>query len=364
MTKRLALHDLHESLGAAFGERDGWQVPLHYGDAVAEHRAVRHSVGLADRSYRGKLRFGGKDRMAFLQGQITNDIQQLTESKGLYAAFLTFKGKMVADMELIQHGDAVLMDLEPVLTEKIRTQLSRYIFASDVKIEDVSDATAHFSLQGPASTDLLGKLSGEVLPPLSERGMVQRNLKGHPVTIIKTAYTGEDGYDLLLPVAHAADVWNLLMDAGRGMGFRPIGFEALEVLRIEAGIPRYGVDMDENVFPVEAGLEEKAISYTKGCYTGQEPISRIKHLGHVNRHLIGFILEDPTPPQKGDKVTKDGQEVGFITSGTVSPTLEKTIALGYLRREIATAGQSVTILRGEKQVSASVALLPLYKREK
>jgi len=362
--KRLALHDRHESLGAFFGEQDGWQVPLHYGNAVAEHRAVRRTVGLADRSYRGKLRFTGKDRITFLQGQITNDVKQLTESQGLYAALLTIKGKMVADLELFQEGDAILMDLEPALTEKIRVQLSRYILAADVKIEDTTEKIAHLTVQGPASTDLLVKLSGENLPILLERSVVRRSFKDHPVTIISTSYTGEKGYDLLLPVAVAPSIWNLLMEAGYGIGIRPIGFEALESLRIEAGIPRYGVDMDENVFPVEVGLEEKAISYTKGCYTGQEPISRIKHRGQANRHLIGFILEDPTPPKKGDKVIKDGQEVGYITSGMISPTLEKAIALGYLRRELAEAGQAVTILRGEKPLLASVTPLPFYQWKK
>jgi glycine cleavage system T protein len=360
--KRLTLHDLHESLDAVFVEQDGWQVPRHYGSSVAEHRAVRHAVGLADRSYRGKIRFTGKDRATFLQGQITNDVQQLTDGQGLYAALLTVKGKMLADLELFQEGDAILMDLEPALTEKIRAHLSRYVLRADVKIDDITGETAHLTLEGPASTDLLGKLSDAALPPLSERGLIRRSIKGHAVTIIKTAYTGEEGYDLLLPVAGASSVWNLLMEAGQGIGIRPVGFEALEMLRVEAGIPRYGVDMDENVFPVEAGLGEKAISYTKGCYTGQEPISRIKHRGQVNRHLIGFILEGAILPQREDKVIKDGQEVGFITSGVVSPTLEKTVALGYLHRELAEAGQSVTILRGEKQISASVASLPFYRR--
>jgi len=361
---QLALHDLHKSLGAVFTELGGWQVPLHYGSSIAEHRAVRQAVGLADRSYRGKLKFTGQDRATFLQGQITNDVQQLTDGQGLYAALLTIKGKMVADLELFQESDAILMDLEPVLTESIGAHLSRYILRADVKIENITEKMAHLTLQGPASTDLLGKLSDKALPPLSVRGLTQRNMKGRVVTIIKTASTGEEGYDLLLPVAAAPDVWNLLMETGQGIGIRPIGFEALEMLRVETGIPRYGVDMDEDVFPVEAGLEEKAISYTKGCYTGQEPISRIKHRGQVNRHLIGFILEEPILPNKGDKIMKDGQEAGFITSGIVSPMIGKTVALGYLRREWAEAGQSVTILRGEKQVSATVASLPFYQRGK
>jgi glycine cleavage system T protein len=362
--KQLALHNRHESLGAVFGERDGWQIPLHYGSAAAEHRAVRRTVGLADRSYRGKLKFTGKDRIVFLQGQLTNDVKQLTEGQGLYAALLTIKGKMVADLELLQEDDAILMDLEPSLTDKIRTQLSRYILRADVKIEDVTDKTAHLTLQGPAAADLLVKVSGESLPSLSERSVIRRNLKGHTVTIVKTAYTGEDGYDIILPAAAASDVWSLFMQTGQGVGIRPVGFEALESLRIEAGVPRYGIDMDEDVFPVEAGLEEKAISYTKGCYTGQEPISRIRHRGQVNRHLIGFIVENPLLPQKGDKVMKDGQEMGYITSGVVSPTLEKTVALGYLRREFADAGQSVTILRGETPIPASVTALPFYERKK
>jgi glycine cleavage system T protein len=360
--RKLALHDRHESLGAVFGERDGWEVPLHYGSAVAEHRAVRRTVGLGDRSYRGKLKFTGKDRVAFLQGQISNDVKQLTESRGLYAAILTIKGKMVADLELFLEDEAILMDLEPSLTDKIRAQLSRYILSANVKIEDITDKTAHFTLQGPDAAGLLGKVSGESLPPLGERGVIRRNWNGHSVMIVKTSYTGEDGYDLLISATAASDIWSRLMQIGQGVGIRPIGLEAIESLRIEAGVPRYGVDMDEDVFPVEAGLEDKAISYTKGCYTGQEPISRIKHRGQVNRHLIGFVLQDP-PPKKGDKVIKNGEEVGYITSGVISPTLEKTVALGYLRREFADSGQSVTILRDEKQVPASVATLPFYQRK-
>src|SRR5262249_5274096 len=158
----------------------------------AEHRGVRRTVGLADRSYRGKLRITGKDRIAFLQGQVSNDVKQLTESQGLYATILTFKGKVVADLELFQEGESVLMDLEPSVTDKIRSQLSRYILAANVKIEDATDRIAHFTVQGPDSAGLLGKVSGESLPQLSDRGVIRRNLKGHPVTIVKASYTGEE----------------------------------------------------------------------------------------------------------------------------------------------------------------------------
>ncbi len=362
--KRLALHSRHESLGAVFGERDGWELPLHYGSAAAEHRAVRRTVGLADRSDRGKLKFTGKDRAAFLQGQITNDVNLLSEGRSVYAALLTFKGKMIADMGLVLDNEAILMDLEPSVTDKVHALLSRYVLSANVKIEDITGETAHFTLQGPDATDLLGKVCGERIPPLSEREVIRLNLNRHRPTIVKTAYTGEQGYDIWVPAAGAADIWGLLMQTGHGMGLRPIGYEALESLRIEAGVPRYGADLDEDVFPVEAGLEEKAISYTKGCYTGQEPISRIKHRGQVNRHLTGFIVDDDIAPGRGDKVMKDKEEAGYVTSGVVSPTLEKTIALGYLRREFAREGETVTILHGEKLVPASVAALPFYEGKK
>ena len=371
MMRTLPLHDIHSTLGAHLKQVLDWEVPAHYGDTQEEHLAVRKNVGIADLSYRGLIRITGPDRTKFLQGLITNDVMGLTEGQGLYAAILNPKGRMLADLRIYAIQEALLVDLDREITDKTVQILNRYKLISKAKLEDLTDSLVHLAVYGPSAKPLLEKVLGSPLPHPPQEDLEFSSIpvqwRGQPIYIIQSMYTGEEGYDLLVPAQQGGALWKEVLDAGSSFGIRPIGLEALESLRVEAGIPRYGIDMDENTFPPEAGLEEKAISYTKGCYVGQETIARIKTYGQVHRKLMGLILEagpsDPLP-QHNDKILKNGEEAGFVTSAVHSPVLNKNIALGYIRRKMIQADLQVTVVSSQDgaKTPAKVVGLPFYKK--
>jgi glycine cleavage system T protein len=370
MMKTLPLHDNHRALGAHFQPILDWEVPSHYGDAREEHLAVRKNAGIADLSYRGLVRISGTDRTKFLQGLITNDVAKLTEGQGLYAAILNPKGRMLADLKIYEIRDAFLVDLDREITDKTIQILSRYKLISKATLEDLTDSLVHLAVYGPSAHPILEKVLGTALPKSLEFSSISVQWHDLQVYVIQSMYTGEQGYDLVIPAQGGATLWKDILNTGSGFGIKPVGLEALEGLRIETGIPRYGIDMDENTFPPEAGLEEKAISYTKGCYVGQETIARIKTYGQVHRKLMGLILQGGPPPKgtfshHGDKVFQDEDEIGFVTSSAYSPVLNQNIALGYIRRKAAQPDLQVNVVGGKDGVktSAKVIDLPFYRRE-
>ncbi len=368
--KTLSLHEIHRSLGAHFTQVLEWEVPSHYGDAWEEHLAVRKKAGIVDLSYRGLIRVTGADRAKFLQGLITNDVMALTEGQGLYAAILNPKGRMLADLKIYAVHEAFLVDQDREITDKTTQILNRYKLISKATMEDLTDSLVHLAIYGPSANPLLEKVLGTTLPKSLEFSSIRIEWHGQQVYAIQSMYTGEQGYDLMVPAQESGALWMEILDAGSGFGIKPVGLEALEGLRIEAGIPRYGIDMDENTFPPEAGLEEKAISYTKGCYVGQETIARIKTYGQVHRKLMGLILQGSpstmgTLPHRDDKVFKDEEEIGFVTSSAYSPILNQNIALGYIRRKAIQPDLQVTVVSSKDGIktSAKVVDLPFYKRD-
>lgn len=359
--RSLPLHARHQARGATFVERAGWAVPAHYGDPVAEHLAVRRGAGLADLSARGKLWLSGEDRQSFLHSLLSNDIQGLHPGQGTYAALLTDKGKMLADLRVYHLGDRLLLDLEPELTARMVEILNGYIIADDVLVEDATEALALLSVHGPAARELLGKLLTDLPSPELHRNTRNR-ISGQDVIAVRVDRTGEEGYDLYVPVSGAAALWEALIEVGAPRGLCPVGEAALESLRIEAGLPRYGADMTEETIPIEAGLEARAISYTKGCYIGQEVIARLKARGHVNRHLVGLLLRGAAVPTPGSPILAGERQVGMVTSSAYSPVLGCPIALGYVRAEAARPGTTVTVREGQEMLAGAVAPLPFPAR--
>ena len=289
---------------------------------------------LLDLSDRAKFRVIGKDRTRFLNGQLTNDILGLHSGSAIYACALTAKGKLCADLFVAATDENHYLDTEPVLRESLASRLEKYIIADDVTLEDVTSQFGLFHLidsQGPGAFEGL-----EVFQNLSTR-------------------FGQPGFDLWFPVGQAASVLERLQQ-------HPIGAEAVETLRIEHGIARWGSELSENVLPNEADLDKRAISYTKGCYLGQEVISRIKSLGHVNRHLRGLLPARDLSVQVGDKLvdaTEASKEVGFITSVGQSRSLGQPIALGYIRRGFDAPGSTLQVSRNNTLIgSLQVCSLP------
>jgi folate-binding protein YgfZ len=336
----LPAHDRHQAAGATFAERFGWTIPLDYGDPNAEALAVRRGAGLADRSDRGKIRLEGPDRVAFLQAIVSNDVAAIEPGLGRYTLGLNHKGQIVAEFPMLPWDESLLLHVEPEERAFTVGWLRRYKLRSKVQIADETEALALLSLAGPSSPGVLAAWLGERIV-LDQDAVAEREWRGQPVLLAGARDTGELGYDVFLPASVAGEA----CDAFTTMGAPPIGRLAWEILRVEAGTPRYGPELNESTLPPEAKLEERAISYEKGCYPGQEIVARIKNRGHVNRLLRGLTLDVGDPPAAGTLVRTPEREVGAVTSAVWSPTLERPIALAYVRREIS-PGQTVSLADG------------------
>jgi folate-binding protein YgfZ len=357
----LALHEFHHSLNARFGEVNGVEVVAHYGDALAEHAALRETAGVLDLSCRSRLCLTGADRVKFLHGQVTNDVSGLNAGEGCYAALVNAKGKMQSDLNLYRLADELLLDFEPGLSAAITQRLEKYIIAEDVQVVDTAPHYGLLSVQGPRASEVVRALDlGISVPAGLMTFLSAKDAMLGEIYLMNQPRVGTAGLDLFVPTASLGAVADKLLAAAKSIGGRASGWEALETARIEAGIPRFGVDMDENTLPPEAGLDARAVSYGKGCYIGQEVIARIRTYGHVARKLCGLRLADDLKalPMRGDKLFKDGKEAGHITSAVASPTFKASRALGYVRRECNQPGTELTLRSAAGESVAKVVELP------
>jgi folate-binding protein YgfZ len=350
VVRRSPLGELHLRLGAEMFERDGWLLPAAYVDAAAEYGTVRGGgAGLIDLGSRGRIRVSGAEAVQFLNGLVTNDVKTLGEGAWMSVAFPNVQGRLLAAARVLHLDDGFLFDTEAGSAERVFKTLERFTLAGDFELSTLS-------LQGARAAELLGATLGTA-SALIERGRVHTlEWNEQPVSLIRATHTGEDGFDLFIGAEHAASLAEALLRAGA----RAVGFTALETLRIEAGLPRFGVDMDETNVVLETGLDE-AVSYTKGCYVGQEIIARIHWRGHVAKRLTGLILEDDEEVSREAKIrTADGKEIGRLTSIAFSLHLKKWVALAYVKYDYLKPGTKVLLHSGEHEGRAAVvAELPL-----
>jgi folate-binding protein YgfZ len=335
-----------------------------------QYAALREGAGIVDRSSRGRLMLDGADRLAYLQGLLTNDTAALTPGTGCYAAYLTAQGRMIADVRLFELGDALLADVEPHVLATVRDRWNMFIFSEDVRIADITPSTAQIGIYGPgAAPALAAALAGaapagvepgpgtaaalEAMPPYAS---TRRRFHGHDAIVLRRDDGGVRGFDVVLPIDLKGELFGLLRDHG-GVA---VDAGAMEAVRIEAGVPAFGQDMNEETIPLEAGIEDRAISLTKGCYVGQEIIIRVLHRGQgrVARRLVGFTFEPGASPAAGWKVSAGEREIGTLTSATDSPALGRRIALGYVHRDFVQPGTAVTVRQGETVTAATVTPLP------
>lgn len=359
--RRSALHGLHERLGGRFSEVAGWEVVADYGDAPGEHLSVRTAAGLIDLSPRGRLKLTGRDRVPFLHGMITNDVKGLKEGQGNYAALITAQGQTLADLKVYCRPDHLLLDLEPGLTEKVCATLNRYLISEDVNLQDVTERLSLVAVCGPASPGIVRTVLDAEVAGLTVYGSA---LAGD-VLVVRSDEAGEIGFLLFLPPGQAEGLWAGL----RENGARPVGLTAFRALRMEAGIPVYGIDIEESSTPIESSIGH-AVSFNKGCYIGQEVISKMTYRGRPRRHLVGVVVEGEIPPSAGDKVMqriddplRDGAEIGHVTSSLRSPSLGRVIAFGYVKRDMNRPGSRVEILSNGRVLGAEIVEMPFYKRE-
>ncbi|MDO8187166.1 folate-binding protein [Conexibacter sp. JD483] len=283
-----------------------------------DQRAVRAGAGLVDRSERGKLALTGAETKRFLQGQITNDALALAPGDGIYAAFLTAKGKMLGDLRVLDAGDELLLDTERVALQELFNMIRRYSLGFDVELHRRTIERGLLSLVGPRAREIAGAdgLAAQ------EHANAAADVDGIPVRLIAT----DLGVDLWVDSAQTEALKQALV----ARGALPVAEQAAEIVRVEQGRPRYGVDLDDATIPQEAGLNERAVSFTKGCYVGQETVARLFYKGKPNRHLRGLRLSQPLP--SGTELTLDGKRVGALGSVVESP-LHGPIALALVRRE-------------------------------
>jgi folate-binding protein YgfZ len=368
----LPLHEFHHSLNARFGELNGAEIVSSYGDALAEHAALRDSAGVLDLSFRSRICLTGADRARFLHGQVTNDINRLRTGEGCYAAITTAKGKMESDLNIYALQDELLLDFEPGLTEKISQRLEKFIVSDDVQVVDVASLYGLLSVQGPKADAVIKALG--IFPELPAKAF--QSVKVSDATLGEIYLMNQSrahgtapnksrpgSFDLFVPTDSLGAIADKLIAAAKSIGGRACGWDALDIARVEAGIPRFGADMDESNIPLECGIESGAVSYNKGCYIGQEVINRIHSIGHVNKELRGLRLADDlkTLPTRGDKLFHDGKEVGYVTSAVKSPALQANIALGYVRREVNAAGSELILHTAVGDTKVVITELPFSK---
>ena len=308
---------------------------------AADYGAITEACGLLDRSDRGKLALTGSGAAEFLQGQVTNDVQALEPGAGCYAAFLTPKGKMLGDLRVLDTGDELLLDTERVSLQPLFNMIRRFSVGYEVELHKRTLERGLLSLIGPGAL----ALAGDVDLPDDEHAHRATEVAGVPVRAIRT----DVGVDLLVEDAGATEA---LAAALRDAGAVPVSEAAAECLRIERGRPRYGIDLDDTVIPQEAGLNARAVSFTKGCYVGQETVARLHYRGRPNRSLRGLALS--APARVGDELVLGERAVGRLGSVAVSPRLGP-IALALVRRE---AENGAVLSVGSEGATATVLALP------
>ena len=344
MNNPLVLH--HEKEGAIL---DHEMVPLRYTDIDEEYWSVRKSAGITDLSHMGRLSIEGKDRIAFLNGLLTNDLSKTKENMGVHSVLLNTKARVLADLYLHTETDRIVMDTGEKPSAQVKQILNQFIITEDVRIEDINEKSVLLSVQGPESKQILNevfKMNVEDLGPLQNRNL-------GPSLIIARDRTGQGGFDILVPSDEALPVWQSFLLNGKH-NLLPVGTRALEILRLEAGLPKYGVDVDENTIVLEAGYQD-AISFTKGCYMGQEVVARATHIGRVNRRLTQFHVETKEGLSSGAKILANDGPVGLVTSAAFSPGLGKTVALGYVGRDYASVGKELMVESAGKELGAVVS---------
>ncbi len=345
---------LHQDAKAQFIEEAGWQIPAAFENAVSEHLACRESAIVVDLSHWGNLRFSGLDREEFLHRMLSNRIKELQRGEGVYNTFLTRYGKFISDLYMYKHETFIAAILAPGMADTLANEINKFIIMDQVKITNETKTSFCFGLFGPDSRKVISR-AGMVVPSLNEHDHITCD----NVMIAREMWTGEDGYLLAGPREAAESVWQSLLHGGANQA----GVSAFESLTLEAGTPLFGKDLTSAVNPMQAGLEEKAIDFEKGCYIGQEVIAKIKYLGRVNRGIAGLRIKSEVVPEQGAGVFFNSQHIGSITRSAYCPTVGGVLAFSYLPRAQMEPGTDVRVDCRGYDVRAIVDTIPFYQRE-
>ncbi len=356
--KKTGFYDVHVDAGAKIVEFAGYAMPIQYKGIIDEHKRVRTTAGLFDVSHMGEFLVRGKDAEAFLQRITINDVASLQVNQVQYSAMCYDDGGIVDDLLVYKMDDHYMMIVNAANLEKDWNWAVEHKLG-DVELENISDDTSLLALQGPKSIEILQKLTDVPVGDIVYYWTLPGKVDGVDMLISRTGYTGEAGFELCFTKQYSLQIWNALMEAGKPFDIEPVGLGARDTLRLEMKYCLYGNDIDKTTNPIEAGLGwiTKA---DKGDFIGRDAIVKMLEDGPTRR-LVAFELNDRAFPRHGYTITKDGAEVGAVTSGTFSPMLEKGIGMGYVNRPHTKFGTEIDIMIRNKAVPATVVKPPFYK---
>ncbi len=357
----LPLDAIHRSLNARMGQFGDWEVPLYYTSILEEHAAVREKAGVFDISHMGEFDVRGKGATAFLDAVLPRPIAAIKHGQAVYMPLLNDQGGIVDDIIVYRRADEhFLLIVNAGNMAKDFAHFSRLkgLLAPQIVLDDLSPQKGLLALQGPASAAILAKALGQSFDDLAYYHFRDWN----DGIVSRTGYTGEDGFEIMTGTAHLTGLWNSLFEAGRSLGIAPVGFGARDTLRLEAGMPLYGHDLDDDTTPFEAGIGW-AVKLDKGKFFGKAALAEKEKKGR-RKKLVGFEMLERGIPRQGQEIKKDGKTLGAVTSGSFSPTLKKNIGMAFITDLTLKAGDTFEVVVRDKAIPAQIVKLPFYKRVK
>jgi folate-binding protein YgfZ len=343
---RTVLSDKLASVGARFAEYKGVETAAVFTDAAREFAALRSACGVYDMGWRANLVLTGADRVRWLNGMVTNNIRDLARGHGTYNFMLNAQGHILADMYIYNRGEYLLVATDAFQAQKIAEAFDHFIIMDEVEVTNASEKLTALGVEGPKSREVMAR-AGIQLGALEPLVVYDTVWQQAGISVVRMPGEQRESYEIWLAPQHAPALWDALVAAGA----TPVGTEALEIARVVAGVPRYGQDIRERDLPQETE-QHQALSFTKGCYLGQEIVERIRSRGAVHRMFTGFAVEGPVTP--GTRIQAGGKDVGEITSVAAVPSSNgsRTLALGYIRRESGTPGAEVVVGEAKATVTA------------
>lgn len=360
--KKSALHNAHLALNARMTNFAGWRMPIFYSSIIEEHKTVRASVGLFDIDHMGKIEVSGSDCFAFLQHVMSLDLSKITEGDARYSLLCYHDGTIVDDTFIYQLPGRYVIIVNATNNEKVMRWFLYHAQNYNVCIRNLSDSLCMLSLQGPKAEEVLQKTTDVSLHQFEYHSCMESKVAGETAIISRSGYTGEDGFELLIPVAKATDLWNILIESGFEYEIRPIGLGARDTLRFEAKMPLYGHEIGPHTNPFEARLGW-AVHLEKNNFLGKQSLLKVRLEG-IEKRLIGFEIGEGGIARQGSQIYSNDSILGFVTSGMYSPTLRKKLGLGYVPREYAILGTEIEILVRGKMVKATIVKIPFYEPRK
>lgn len=360
--KQTPLYDRHIALNARIIDFGGWALPVQYSGIMEEHESVRSTAGLFDVSHMGEIVVTGRDAQSFLQHILTNDIVKAVDGQAVYSPMCYPTGGVVDDLIVYRLGaQNYLLVVNASNTDKDYAWITEHL-SGDVCASNVSNDWAQLALQGPKAQAMLQKLTGYPLDSIRFfHFATDVRIAGIPAIVSRSGYTGEDGFEIYLPPGGAIKLWDALLEAGSGEGLLPCGLGARDTLRFEAALPLYGQEISQDISPLEAGLS-RFVKLDKPDFIGRDALAKQAAQGTA-RKLVGFEMTGRGIPRSHYEIEKDGIAIGFVTTGSFSPTLKKNIGLALVKSQYAADATQMDIIIRDKPVEARVIPIPFYTKK-